>query len=93
MVIRRVIKISRGTVSFIYADKMKPFLDLGEAKITRASHVEPETIDGKIKWVADMSPSGGPKLDPCDTRQEALDAEVEWLNENRLGANCEEVPQ
>lgn len=54
----------------------------GECSIRRASHVEPGT-DGD--WYADLSPVNGPKLGPFEQRQEALDAEVEWLNEHMVG--------
>ena len=67
-----------GTMRFIYNDNLRPLLETGAARITRASHVEPEGT----KWVADLSPVSGPKLGPFDTRQEALSAEVAWLNEN-----------
>lgn len=50
----------------------------GTATIKRASHVEPRP-DGQ--WEADMKPSGGPILGPFLTRQEALDAEVDWLKD------------
>ena len=51
----------------------------GQAEIRRASHVEP---DG-ITWTADMEPSGGPKLEGYARRQDAIDAEILWLQENR----------
>lgn len=35
------------------------------------------------QWAADMAPSGGPLLGPFDSRQSALAAEVEWLQQNR----------
>ena len=70
-----------GTLEFIYADKLRPLMELGDTKIRRASHVEP-TSDGK--WEADLSPENGPILGPFETRQEALDAEVDWLKENVL---------
>jgi hypothetical protein len=35
-------------------------------------------------WWADMSPVRGPVLGPFEERQEALDAEVEWLYKNHL---------
>ena len=54
---------------------------LGAIKIERGSHVEP-TPDGR--WTADLSPVDGPILGPFDTRKEALDAEVTWLNANWL---------
>ena len=70
-----------GTVTGIYADKFAPVLrSLGEVKVRRASHVEP-TEDGQ-GWAADMSPVGGPMLGPFPLREEALAAEVAWLNEH-----------
>jgi len=87
-VAKRKVIIKNGTISFIYNDAMKPFLDLGDAKVTRASHVEPMATGEGVKWTADMSPSNGPLLGAngeFDTRQEALDAEVEWLNNHHLG--------
>ena len=68
-------------VRAIYDDRLKPIVkDLGVMTVVRASHVEP-TPDGG--WSVDLSPSGGPTfLARFDTRQEALDAEVQWLTEN-----------
>ena len=81
--------IGGGGIKFIYYDKMRPFLGLGKATVERASHVEPETIGGKVQWNADLSPAGGPTLGPYNERQEALDAEVAWLESNHLGrAKC-----
>ena len=65
-----------GTVEFIYDDGLRSLLELGLATITRASHVEP-TSDGR--WTADLAPRGGPILGPFALRQQALDAEREWL--------------
>lgn len=65
-----------GTVRFIYDDDLRDLLSLGEANISRASHVEPKGL----KWEASMV--GGPVLGPFDTRQEALAAERSWLNDN-----------
>ena len=70
-----------GRVEFIYDDELRPIMELGDTKIQRASHVEP-TDSGK--WEADLSPVNGPVLGPFDTRRGALDAEIEWLNENHL---------
>lgn len=75
-----------GTVVGIYSDKL-PYRAMaaalgGDLAITRASHVEP-TLDGR--WVADLSPSGGPLLGPFDLRQTALDQEIVWLRTNVLG--------
>lgn len=73
-----------GNASFIYADSLAELLGEGQAQIERASHVEPASSGG---WLADMGPSGGPVLMAGDgkgfaLRQDALDAEVAWLNEN-----------
>lgn len=73
------IKIENGVVSFIYHDEDVELLDLGEARIERASHVEPAEGGG---WTADMSPRGGPVLGPFKLRQAALDAEVAWLEDH-----------
>lgn len=54
---------------------------LGTLSISRGSHVEPDTSG---KWIADMSPVGGPTLGPFDHRSEALDAERNWLYEHWL---------
>jgi len=82
---KRQVIIKNGEITFIYADEMKPFLELGEATVKRVSHVEPTTVDGEVKWAADMSPVNGPVLGPYGSRQKALDEEVQWLNNNRLG--------
>ena len=65
-----------GNLRFIYSDGMREALDVGEAKIKRASHVEP---DAAGDWRADMSAVGGPVLGPFGRRDEALAAEVAWL--------------
>lgn len=74
-----------GTVRAIYGDGL-PIDDLrealgGEARITRASDVEP-TAD--CRWQADMGRVGGPVLGPFASRAEALAAEVEWLKREVL---------
>jgi hypothetical protein len=72
-----------GSVRGIYGEEIA--LDaLGTPQITRASHVEP---DDSGRWLADMSPVGGPAaLGPFDRRSEALEAEVAWLEEHWLVA-------
>ena len=50
---------------------------IGKPQIRRASHVEPDTIG---HWFADLSPVDGPTLGPFDKRNEAIDAELEFLN-------------
>jgi hypothetical protein len=64
----------------IYYDEIATLLTMGESRIVRASHVEP---DAKGYWTADMSPVEGPLLGPFALRQDALDAEVAWLQAER----------
>jgi hypothetical protein len=64
-----------GAVKCIY-DETLDLRALGRLRISRASHVEPDS-DGN--WWADMGPSGGPVLGPFGTRGEALQAERGWL--------------
>lgn len=66
-----------GQLAFLWDDRLQALLSLGEARIRRASHVEP-TPDGR--WTADLGPSGGPVLGPFRLRQEALEAERRWLD-------------
>ena len=69
-----------GSVRFIYDDRIAQVLKKsGTLEVHRASHVEP-TEDGL--WEADLSPVGGPTLGPFETRKEALEQEVVWLNEH-----------
>ena len=84
-----------GTVTAIYSDAVVPFLTkvAGSTKkvfegVKRASHVEPHPDGG---WSADLSPVNGPVLmdeggKPFANRQDALDAEVRWLDANLIGA-------
>ncbi len=75
-----------GQVRGIYGEEIA--LDaLGKLKIGRASHVEP---DNQGRWLADLSPVGGPIFGPFVRRSEALEAEVDWLEEHWLGAREEE---
>jgi hypothetical protein len=69
-----------GRVRGIYGEEID-FAALGQARISRASHVEP---DSQGRWIADLAPVGGPVLGPFDRRSEALEAEVAWLEENWL---------
>jgi len=70
-----------GSAKMIYTEELD-LNELGQLNISRASHVEP-TADGK--WTADMKPVGGPVLGPYDTRKEALEEEVKWLELNIFG--------
>jgi len=75
------IVIKGGQARFIYSDALTGLMDQGKAKVRRASHVEPHEDGG---WGADLSPVEGPVLGPFEKRQEALDAEVEWLKANGI---------
>ena len=87
---RKCITIRKnGDIDFIYDDKLKGLLDEGQATIRRASHVEPGNPalgQNQLQWYSDMAPSGGEVLGPFDTRQQALEAEVEWINTHVLTA-------
>ena len=69
-----------GTVRAVYSEDIQ-LTNLGSAVISRASHVEP---DSQGRWLADLSPVGGPDLGPFDRRSEALAAELAWLEANWL---------
>ena len=71
-----------GRVRGIYSEEID-LAALGPARITRPSHVEPNE---EGLWMADLSPVGGPVLGPFERRSEALEAEVDWLEEHWL--NC-----
>jgi hypothetical protein len=67
-------------VEAIYSDELIDVLsELGSVSVRRASHVEP--CNGG--WSADMSPVGGPVLEVFSKRQDAIDAEIEWLKSNK----------
>lgn len=68
-----------GRVQFIWVDKLSPLFKQGRGEIKRASHVEP---DDQGNWVADLGPVNGPKLGPFELREQALLAEVTWLEKN-----------
>lgn len=73
----------KGVITAIYDDRLQ-FL-IKEAKeylIKRVSHVEPAE-NGRGGWLATMD--DGTKLGPFDTRQEALDEEVKYLERRLFG--------
>ena len=80
--IRLKISSAGDEVSFVHTDELVGLFREGAPYVTRASHVEP-TEDGR--WTADLSPVGGPVLGPYDLRDEALKAEVDWLQVNLFG--------
>ena len=65
-----------GVFISIYNDAFD-YSEFGKPQIRRASHVEPDTTG---HWFADLSPVDGPTLGPFDKRNEAIDAELEFLN-------------
>lgn len=72
-------KISKGgTITAIYSDLHADLMAEGKAVVKRASHVEPNENG---EWLADMVPVGGGVLGPFHLRQDALDAEHEFLNQ------------
>ena len=54
---------------------------LGQLSVRRGSHVEPDETG---RWTADLSPVDGPILGPYSSRQQALEAELAWLEEHWL---------
>lgn len=69
-----------GSVRCVY-DETIDLSALGNVQIARASHVEPDDRD---RWLADLSPVGGPSLGPFRLRSEALAAERRWLDKHWL---------
>jgi hypothetical protein len=69
-----------GTLRCLY-DEAIDLHALGSLSIERASHVEP---DQHGRWLADLSPVNGPTLGPFAKRTEALEAEKDWLEANRI---------
>ena len=70
-----------GEVRFIYNDELVDLMEEGQAKVQRASTVEPGS-DGL--WEVDLRMSGGPVMGGFRLRQDALDAEVAWLKEHKI---------
>jgi hypothetical protein len=68
-----------GQLQMLYCEAFD-FKTIGEPIIRRASHVEP----GDGGWWVDLAISGGPVLGPFALRSEAIQAEIAWLEENRL---------
>jgi hypothetical protein len=76
----RVIVRPDGSARAIYGEAID-LAALGRLSITRASTVEP---NGDGRWVADLTPVGGPQLGPFAKRSDALRAELRWLDQNWL---------
>jgi hypothetical protein len=74
-----------GVVRCVYGEDID-LTTLGSPTIARASHVEP---DQHGRWLADLSPVGGPLLGPFDLRSAALASEQAWLETTwLLGRNA-----
>lgn len=74
-----------GEIRFIDHDELAELRNaICDVTIARASNVEPEKVDGQIRWFADLAPVNGPKLGPFINRSEALDAEIKWLIANQI---------
>lgn len=74
-----------GRLRFVYSDIIAQTvypIASGVPVVRRASHVEP---DGSGRWTVDLSPSGGPILGPFVLRDDALEAERDWLNKELMG--------
>lgn len=74
------LRIQGNTIRYIYDDMLVTMNELGQTETVRASHVEPVGSE----WFVDLTPSNGPKLGPFKLRQEALDAEIEWIIQNQI---------
>ena len=80
-----------GTLRFLYdytSEKGKLFSDelikYGTSNIERRSHINPKVTENGVKFFVDLAPSGGPELGPFETREIAIEAEIEWINNNWL---------
>ena len=81
-----VIKPS-GVFISVYDDAFD-YGDFGKPQIRRASRVEP---DDSGRWIADLSPIDGPKLGPFNKHNEAVEAELEYVN--AMLAECEPLDE
>lgn len=74
-----------GTTKQIYNDDFV-ILALKVERIKRASSVE-LLHERSQQWKADMFLSGGPVLGPYRRRDEAIKAEIDWLERNEYSLN------
>jgi len=79
---RQVISVEEdGSIAMIYSDDLISLIKKGVARTIRASNVEPVGN----KWSVDLTPIGGPAQPTLyTTRAEALEAEVKWIEMNKL---------
>lgn len=78
----KILVEKNGTTKQIYNDDFI-IEALQIETIRRASVVEPVELSPD-RWTADMSLSTGPILGPFKRRDEAIKAEIDWLEENNL---------
>ncbi len=76
----QIVISAAGSVRCVY-DELLDLWSLGQVRIERGSHVEP---DENGKWYADLGPVSGPRLGPFERRSQALEAERAWLEANWL---------
>ena len=88
-----ILKIKKnGVVQTLWNDSLD-LHDLGDVTVERASSVEPEgtTESGQVIWAVRLAKAVtgfpvGHRIATSTNRQEAIQAEVEWLNKNYLQA-------
>ncbi len=76
----QIVISTTGQVACVYTEEID-LRSLGDVTIRRGSHVEPDELG---RWLADLSPVGGPILGPFGLRSEALGAERRWLEDHWL---------
>ena len=69
-----------GNIRTVYCEEID-LQKLGRMQISRGSYVEPNENG---QWMVDLSPLSGPTLGPYSKRSEALQAEIEWIEERWL---------
>ena len=76
----QVVVTADGDLRFVYAETVD-LRSLGPTTLRRGSYVAP---DAAGRWLVDLGPVAGPRLEPFAKRSEALEAEVAWLQEHWL---------
>ncbi len=80
--------VRAGQIKAIYDDALTALFPMADVTVQRASHVEPYVDLSRREagyWCVDLRPVGGQYLNGFKTRQEALDAEVRYINQHVLG--------
>jgi hypothetical protein len=81
---RRALVILPGFVITDGNDHAPLLQKLGVKSIERRGVIDPHISNGSIKYYADLSISGGPKLGPFDTKNEAVQSEIDYLLSERF---------